>query len=321
MAEDLIVPDMMSKLMGSAVIQRGYNFYLGAWNTITSRYPIGTNVFEKEWDVLILLDTCRVDALQSVASEYDFLTNVESLVSVGSTSSEWIANTFREEYLDVINNTAYVTGNGHSQRVLSNQVYPDPQYQTPGWPIKMNFVHERDLLLLDQPWAYVEEDEPGHVSADAVTDRTISVGREYDWDRIVVHYSQPHSPYVSNAIMEDRELFSYEDDPFPELREGNVSKDVVWEAYISELHGVLESVETLLKNIDAPKVAISADHGEAFGEWGMYGHVQGMLHPDVKIVPWAETSAEDTHTVEPEIEHSDEEIQSMKEQLEALGYK
>jgi hypothetical protein len=45
-----------------------------------------------------------------------------------------------------------------------------------------------------------------------------------------------------------------------------------------------------------------------------------MLHPHVKIVPWAKTSATDKRIFEPTIERSNEEIQSMREQLDALGY-
>jgi len=44
---------------------------------------IGTNVFDREWDVLIVLDTARVDALRVVADEYDFIGQVDSIWSVG----------------------------------------------------------------------------------------------------------------------------------------------------------------------------------------------------------------------------------------------
>jgi hypothetical protein len=38
--------------------------------------------------LLAIFDTCRVDALGKVADEYDFLTDVGKLVSVGSNSPE-----------------------------------------------------------------------------------------------------------------------------------------------------------------------------------------------------------------------------------------
>jgi len=61
---------------------------------LNTRTTIGTNVFTREWDVLILLNTCRVDALREVAPEYDFNEEVNSIRSVGGRSPEWVAKTF-----------------------------------------------------------------------------------------------------------------------------------------------------------------------------------------------------------------------------------
>jgi hypothetical protein len=40
---------------------------------VSSRQRIGTNVFNEDWDLLVVLDTCRVDSLKSVSEEYSFL--------------------------------------------------------------------------------------------------------------------------------------------------------------------------------------------------------------------------------------------------------
>lgn len=37
--------------------------------------------------------------------------------------------------------------------------------------------------------------------------------------------------------------------------------------------------------VDDVRVVITADHGEAFGGWGAYGHPMGMMHPAVRRVP------------------------------------
>lgn len=47
-----------------------------------------TNVFEREWDILLVLDACRVDLLASVADEYEFVQGGRSIYSVGGTSPE-----------------------------------------------------------------------------------------------------------------------------------------------------------------------------------------------------------------------------------------
>lgn len=294
-------------------------------------YPIGTNVFDKDWDVLILLDTCRVDALEAVADEYDFLNEVGSLKSVGGSSAEWIARTFDTSHRDDISQAAYLSANTHAEGVL------DIKWQNTGEKhatyralrhtptVDIDDLGKVEYLFKYEPWG---EDGPrGHEKGMTppryVTDRAIQVNRKADFDRLVLHYFQPHSPWVANALEEDRDLKEYEDDWWGYLTEtGDVES--VWEAYLDDLRYVLDDVEILLENIDADRVAISADHGEAFGEYGILGHKNGSLHPKVRNVPWAITDAEDTGNYEPEIEEPDASRTSredLNEQLEALGYK
>jgi hypothetical protein len=74
--------------------------------------------------MLIILDACRVDALEAVAPEYDFIRSIESVYSVGSTSSEWITKTFTESHRNKIGRTSYVTGNAYAELILREQKYP-----------------------------------------------------------------------------------------------------------------------------------------------------------------------------------------------------
>jgi len=78
----------------------------------------------------------------------------------------------------------------------------------------------------------------------------------------------------------------------------------------------------LLRNLDAETVIISADHGNAVGEWGVYGHPVGFPHPAVKRVPWVETEANDSHGHTPKIQStaSSEVETKAKERLRDLGY-
>ncbi len=43
--------------MTNKILKRVFDVYAGAALSVFSRWPIGTNAFEREWDVLILLDT------------------------------------------------------------------------------------------------------------------------------------------------------------------------------------------------------------------------------------------------------------------------
>ncbi|ELZ04979.1 hypothetical protein C481_03482 [Natrialba asiatica DSM 12278] len=100
---------------------------------------------------------------------------------------------------------------------------------------------------------------------------------------------------------------------------GEISREAVWSQYISELESVIDSVGTLLENFDADRVVITSDHGEAFGEWLGYKHRGGTIHPHVRRVPWAVTTATDTHTYAPELDLKETEMEREK-MLEALGY-
>lgn len=301
-----------------------YKIYAGLALSLTSRFPIGTNVFERDWDALILLDTCRVDALREVAHEYDFLENIGSIISVGSTSSEWIAQTFTKKFETEIHQTAYVSGNGWAEKVIEERVMPEEHIGSKYAYTSWDTVWEEDFLVLDQAWRY--EPEPrfdhglGHPHPRFVTDRAISITREYKPKRLIVHYSQPHSPYTSAAIDEGRELRPSEKRPLIWLRKGG-DQEIVWEAYLDHLRFVLDDLELLLENIDMEKVVISADHGEAFGKWLVYGHGPVLPHPHVKIVPWAVTSGRDEGEYDPDIDSSEPHQRNVDEQLNALGYK
>ncbi|TKX74502.1 hypothetical protein EXE46_09090 [Halorubrum sp. GN11_10-6_MGM] len=81
-------------------------------------------------------------------------------------------------------------------------------------------------------------------------------------------------------------------------------------------------MELLLDNIDAERVVITADHGEAFGEYGFYWHKVACPLPIVRQVPWIETTAEDTGGYEPDgWDKSEKKNETcINERLKALGY-
>ncbi|APW97052.1 hypothetical protein CHINAEXTREME_04375 [Halobiforma lacisalsi AJ5] len=279
-----------------------YDLYTGLW-WLTWPLPRGTNVYERDWDVLIILDACRVDLLRSVADEYAFLEDaeIERMESVGSMSKEWMAKTFTDEYDDEVANTTYVTSNVFSERILSGDRFGD----------------------LDEVWRYGWDDEHDTVPPRPVTDRAIRAARETDPDRLIVHYVQPHHPFLGLDAGFDAEPFgpALSDTVVDALRKDKIDFETFWAAYQDNLRRALEDVELLLENVDADRVAITADHGDALGEWGIYDHPVGCLHPSVRTVPWVTTSATDRETHEPDSDLEKRTADSDVEQrLQALGY-
>lgn len=278
----------------------GQDLYAGLW-WLTWPLPIGENIYEREWDVLIVLDACRVDLLQSVADEYDFLGEIDRIWSVGSMSKEWMAKTFTEEYSAEVRTTAYVTANVFSERMLS----PD-QFQT-----------------LDEVWKYGWDEDHDTVPPRPVTDSAIRTARTLDHERQIVHYVQPHHPFLDLDRGFDAAPFGPDerDTVVDALRKDRIDRDRFWDAYRENLRRVLDDVELLLENLDAETVAITADHGDALGEWGIYDHPVGFLHPAVRTVPWATTTATDreTHDPDPPTER-EADGEPIRERLQALGY-
>lgn len=292
--------------------------YTASWLSATSRWPVGTNVFEREWDALIVLDACRVDALREVAPEYGFIDTVESITSVGSTSREWVAQTFCEEHVTEIRSTAYVTANAFAKRVIEDRDLPSARA-----PVDWNVVAPDEFLLLDQAWQHQPDHPYKHMLSEQLTDRAIAVGRELSPLKLVAHYLQPHAPYIAAAVEEGRELTDFEAAPLEWLRRGDVDRETVWRAYLQDLRLGLDSIAVLLENLNAETVAITSDHGEAFGEWGVYGHPAGFPHPAVKKVPWVETTATDSGEYQPTFEYSIDDTvdgRDVDEQLQDLGY-
>ena len=267
----------------------------------------GMNVFDREWDVLLILDACRTDLLESVCNEYDFIDGHRSIWSVGGTSSEWIENTFSDVSDSTLQSTGYVTANPYSSRV---DIDTD------------QFGH------LDEVWRYAWDSSLGVVPPRAVTERAISVRRKHDMERLVVHYMQPHIPFL-----DDLELTRTMSEPdsgdfgtltaktvWERLRDREIEFDTVWKAYQDNLRNVLDELRILRRNMDANRMVISADHGNAMGEHGQYGHGRNERIKSVCRVPWEVTDATDTGEYTPTLEQEQGES-DVDEQLRALGYK
>lgn len=300
-----------------------YLLYEGAFLGVTSRYPIGTNVFELDWDALIILDACRVDALAELASEYDFIRQVDSIRSVGSSSFEWMNQTFRTKYRGKIGDTAYVTQNQFHDQILGKGGTTG-QAMLPIGPSRFDVVDPSDLGYLEGLWrAGFEGDSEWMIRSEVTervhprytTDRAIRAGRSVDCERLMIHYMYPHDPYVlADPALQPRFDAA--------LKSGAASRHEVWDAYLDNLRFVLDEVALLLKNLDRNQVIISADHGEAFGEYGFYRHPPACPIPSVRRVPWAEANASDEASYEPRAPAPEEtdHASTVEDRLEQLGY-
>ncbi len=282
--------------------------YLRALQAVGRRLDYGTSVYERDWDILVVLDACRADLLRSVAPEYDVLDAVDATWSVGSSSSEWLENTFRDRPETA--RTVMVTGNTWTDRYLDADAF----------------------AALDEVWKYAWDEELDTVPARAITDRAIRAARDRDPEWLVVHYMQPHHPFVADPLAGDEGMartgsHSNTANPWVMLRQEEVTTARVWDAYEATLRHVLTEVEALVENVDG-RIALTADHGNLFGEWGLYGHPMHTPVPALLTVPWAETAGTDHETRQPTLTPPEalpiERVygaESDSARLDALGYR
>lgn len=271
-------------------------------------------VLDKEWDVLIILDACRVDLLEEVAQDYDFIKTPphNTIWSADSYSEGWLVKNFTGKQLNKhknkIRNLIHVSGNP-----FTNDVFNGDEFN-----------------ILDEVWRYGWDNEQGYMPPSIITDKAIKHHRDEPNNQMIVHYMQPHAPFISENNTKyniDIDEFANPDNkinndtPWTLYRDSNLSRDELWSAYKDTLHVVLESVEKLINNIDADKVIISADHGNAIGEWGIYGHPRSIAISPLRNVPWVKTTAKNIDKYEPPEYNINSDELDRNEQLEALGYK
>ena len=265
----------------------------------------GTNMFSRQWDICIVLDACRYDLIESVTSEYEFLSDLDSIWSVDSKTQAWLKKTVNRTKRKELAQTAYVTGNPFSDYVLNDNPFGK----------------------LDEVWRYAWDDDVGTVPPRPITDRAIKIGRSSEFDRLLVHYMQPHVPFLDWENQQPLKMGNFGaeeqavEDTWGRLRAGEVEEDGVWSAYRRNLEIVLDDIEILLNNVNAPRTVITSDHGNGMGEWGIYGHPLHMPFEPLRKVPWTSTTAQDRQTHLPEEYETITDETSIDDRLAALGYK
>lgn len=291
----------------SFVRKYGVSGGLNRWSGIVYNRAVrsvdGRSIFDEEWDVCILLDACRADELENQRSNFDWIDTVGRFPSLGSCTWNWLPKTLEVTSDETLQETTYVCANPFSERFCTQDQF-----------------HE-----LDEVWRYAWDEKKGTVYPRAVTDRAIHHGRTTDASRLLVHYIQPHVPFLSNeAESLTRANFTHEKesafDAWERVTRGELSRQAAISMYRDTLERVLVDVELLLSNIQADDVVVTADHGEAFGEWGLYGHPEYIDLPCLTQVPWLETVAVDEETYTPKEYERTETGVSTEEQLAALGY-
>lgn len=276
------------------------------------KYGNGIDVMSQDWDNLILLDACRFDHFEEVNMIDGDLNQV---VSKASHSWEFMEKNFVGEKF---HDTIYVTANPYVNR-LDSDVF---------------FMVEN----LKEDW----DPDLGTVPPARVVKATERVHNQHPNKRLIVHFMQPHYPYLGDTAEKVRDrvdisgydIGSNTDDKrtgipwWKAVENGEISWEESINAYSETLSIVLEEVKSLLRKIDG-KTIISADHGEALGEKiaplvkRRHGHPYGFHSEPTCLVPWLEVQGGSRRNIiaEDPITFSQLDKSTVEERLEGLGYK
>lgn len=262
------------------------------------------NIPLENWDNLIILDACRFDFFKNVYKEY-LDGKIEKRISNGSNTAEWLVKTFTNKY-----NYTYISANPYinSNGVPLNKL--DLRYKNYSWNAIEHFHKIIDV------WKFGWNEELGTVHPREVNKAYLSNKENI---KTIIHYMQPHLPYLSyDEVYQKRsmlkqikdiyvkyhfeKIFKLRRHPliklsmfklFKPINQSSPVEKVFMEIGMESLHYyyednlriVLRSVSQLIDVLNG-KTIITADHGEAFGEQGIWTHPLETHIPVLIEVPW-----------------------------------
>ena len=279
---------------------------------------------ESDWDYCLVLDACRYDVFSEVYDEYLDGT-LEKRRSVGSSTPEWAYRNFTDNH-----DIAYFSGNPF----INDLGIPLNELKW-GASCDYEWTASDHISQVFDVWKTGWDDDLGTVPPEGITeafrDNPDAVEKA---ERTVLHYMQPHAPYLSRgkgqklkqiqkgirkqeeeaengdaeadggtlasmsdtlrtnveSVLDGSEL-AQKAGLWLELDPADVMKNGTQEAalgmYEENLRIVLEDIADLVDELDG-KVVVTADHGEAFGEEGVWEHHIETHIPPLIEVPWLE---------------------------------
>ena len=267
---------------------------------------IGTVVWERgEWDVLILVDACRYDLLEDVNEKYLSEAEISSHTSVASYSLEFMTKHFTEEYAEEMSETLLVAANPYTDEIETDR-----------------------FAFIDEVWRDCWDREFNSVRPKPVIDRALQAWRwrdSYDANQMIVWLMQPHRPFRSQPEWMPSggvEKFGSPDVDkvlWGRLRDGELNPQEVWDAYVDNLEYALTEITRFVHNADG-SIVVTSDHGNAFGEWGFWGHPGHIPIPALRRVPWIEFEGKAQWMFKANENSQEPAEANAKERLRALGY-
>lgn len=251
-----------------------------------------------QWDIVIVLDSCRWDTIRDAVSW-----PIESAYSPASATPEWLSVA---EDTGVFENTHIVSGN--------------VQYESASL----------DEAELHKIWETDWNDQLGTVLPEPILSKADSLLKDGK-KPVVAHLVPPHTPYVAKVddtwlpVFPKKEIWKHRPDrkgedkkisPQATMARGIVDTGRARKGYQASVESTFDTVERYIDEWvnDGHTVILTADHGEAHGrisDFGLYGHPSNCLIKPLIEVPYEKFQ-------QPESVGGTED--TVTEKLAALGY-
>lgn len=249
------------------------HFFLRCASKLFSPLLNGVRVVEEEWDYLIVLDACRYDCFKEINTIKGRLYRKKSLASA---TDEWVVKNFPQFYPDIVYFSANPTISSYMLKVLlgrSRVFFDIINIWDLGWNKKFKTVLPKTVNKI-----------------------VIKRKDEYPNQRKIIHYMQPHAPFITrpNLIKDGWKMWrdvskrkskGKEYTIWESVRRGEIDISIIKEAYIDNLRFVLKSVKSLIKKLKG-KIVITADHGESFGKYSIWEHPRSIYIRPLLEIPW-----------------------------------
>jgi len=266
----------------------------------------GIDVFEADWDNLVILDACRYDMF---AEQTLLPGRLQSRISRGSSTAEFLAGNFAGRDL---RDTVYVTANPQLYRrraELEVALHATVEVWQDGWD---------EIRKTVMPTTMVEA--------------TLDAATEFPNKRVVSHFIQPHYPFLDDAVdfdHGDEFLDPTVSSCWHQVMVGDLSvdTDAVWEAYRGTLERTLPAVARLVDELPG-RTVVTADHGNMVGERARpipvreWGHPAGIYTDELVKVPWLIVEGERRAIKAESGDHRNEDrsTATAEQRLQDLGY-
>lgn len=225
---------------------------------------------QDKW-LIIIFDSLRYDIGKK------FFSDAKPAISPGYDTFEWGAKAWSGSYDDV----TYVSSATpiNSLNTIGSKVFED---------LYNGYQPSDHIGEIVDVWLNGWDESTGTVPPETTTNYALD---HLSTDKLVVHYFQPHAPYIGATQLlghvNNRHAIPGQGEPADKpiwnyIASNKISDERLYQAYVSNFKRAFDAASPLF---DTNKtLLITSDHGEALGEYNMYGHHR-IPHPKTRLVP------------------------------------